>query len=77
MSVCVCVSGFGVGQSASSRVCCSFVGCGSGCDLRVRGSILAGAGNLSFLFVSAILRDLYCLPFRHCILIIIISKIRF
>ena len=40
-----CVSGFGVGQSASSRVCCSFVVCGSVREWRVLGSILAGAGK--------------------------------
>ena len=45
----VCVSGFGVGQSASSRVCCSFVVYGSVREWRVLGSILAGAGRLSLL----------------------------
>ena len=45
----VCVSGFGVGQSASSLVCRSFVVCDSVCEWRVLGSILAGAGKLSLL----------------------------
>ena len=48
-SACVCVFGFGVGQSACSRVCCSFVVCGSVREWRVLGSILAGAGRLSLL----------------------------
>ena len=45
----VCVSGFGVGQSASSLVCCSFVVCDSVREWLVLGSILAGAGKLSLL----------------------------
>ena len=43
------VSDFGVGQSASSRVCCSFVACGSVREWRVLGSILVGAGKLLLL----------------------------
>ena len=43
----VCVSGFGVGQSATSRVFCSLVVCGSVREWRVVGSILAGVGKLS------------------------------
>ena len=43
----VCVSGFGIGQSASSLVSRSFVVCESVREWRVLGSILAGAGKLS------------------------------
>ena len=42
------VSGFGVGQSASSLVCRSFVVCDSVCEWRVLGSILAGSGSFRF-----------------------------
>ena len=45
----VCVSGFGVGQSASSRVCCNVVVCCSVRKWRVLGSILARAGKLLLL----------------------------
>ena len=44
----VCVSGFGVGQLASSRVCCSFVVCGSVREWRVLGSILVGLASCRF-----------------------------
>ena len=44
----VCVSGFSVGLSAGSRVCCSLVVCGSVREWRFLGSILA-AGKLSLL----------------------------
>ena len=60
----VCVSGFGVDQSASSFVCRSFVVCDSVREWRVLGSILAGAGKLSLLCTG--------LPYFSIIIIMII-----
>ena len=74
----VCVSDFGVGQSARSRVCCSFVVCGSVREWKVLGSILAGGWQVvaSVYRTSPILYDLYCLPFRQLIFIIFLNATR-